>query len=225
MAQRGRPRKVALPSMLNIGEDLTADPILDVEPLTNEPVTETVAVKTEAPKGRRVIDQINAPKSISAVIDTAVQSTPDAETDPKGYAAYVESLRRTRIPYGATAQKLAYPQRAGYKRHWFNDIGGRVQDHMDRGWTVVNDPKGRPVIRTVGAARDNTPLKAHLMEIPSVFWEEIEAERNAFAKARMDDIKKSPIRAEAGAAKASDKDKFYSPREEVIKVTESLTRS
>src|SRR5579864_3236903 len=154
MAQRGRPKKVAMPpSMLSIGDGVTADPTLDVAP--QEP--EAVPVQEAPPRPRRVAEPA---KTISAVIDNAVQTTPDPETDPKGYAAYVENLRRTRIPYGATAQKLACPQRAGYKRHWFNDVGGRVQDHMDRGWTPVNDPKGRPVIRTVGSARDNTPLKA-----------------------------------------------------------------
>jgi hypothetical protein len=174
-------------------------------------------VEPVRPAKTRVIDAIQA--------ESSSFQTPDPEKDPKGYAAYVESLRKNRVPYGATAQKLAYPSRSGYKRHWFNDIGGRVQDHMERGWTVVNDPKGRPVIRTVGSARDNSPLKAHLMEIPSVFWEEIEAERNALAKSRVDDIRRSPIRAEAGAAKASDKDKFYSPREEIVSMKDTLSRS
>lgn len=151
---------------------------------------------------------------------------PDPHTQPEEYAAYVSELRQKRKPYGAQMQKLAYPQRTGYKRHWFNDVGGRVQDYQDSGWTPVLDPKtGKPVSRTVGSSRDNTPLKAVLMEIPSVFWEEVEAERAAIAKARMDDIKKSPIRSEPGQAKASDRDKFYSPKEEMLSIRESTSRS
>ncbi len=149
---------------------------------------------------------------------------PDADTNPEAYAAYVAELRQKRKPFGAQMQKLAYPQRSGYKRHWFNDVGGRVQEYMDGGWTQVIDPKGKPVSRTVGTSRDNSPLRAVLLEIPSLFWEEVEAERAAIARARMDDIKSAPIRAESGTSKASDKDKFYSPRENVISVKETLSR-
>ncbi len=154
----------------------------------------------------------------------ANSTTPDATKDPEGYAAYVAELRQKRKPYGAQMQKLALPGRAGYKRHWFNDVGGRVQEYMDNGWSKVLDQKGSPIVRTVGTARDSSPLKAYALEIPSVFWQEVEDERHAIAKARMDDIKSSPIRAERGAAKASDSGKFYSPREEIISVSETLSR-
>jgi len=146
-------------------------------------------------------------------------------SDKKAYEAYVESLRVKRRPFGALSQKLALPQRSGYKRHWFNDVGGRVQEHLDTGWTHVLDPKGKPVKRTVGSGRDNKALVAYALEIPMVFWEESQQELFNAAKARMDDIKKAPIRAEAGTAKASDRDKFYSPREEIISVRESISKS
>ncbi len=163
------------------------------------------------------------PESLRATAETAF--TPDPEKDPKGYESYVAELRAKRKPYGAQMQKLAYPPRSGYKRHWFNDVGGRVQEYQDSGWSVVKDERGRPVVRTVGAARDNSPLKAHLMEIPSIFWEEVEAERHSIAKGKMDDIKSSPIRSKPGEAKASDQGKFYSPKEEMVSMTESLSRS
>lgn len=175
-----------------------------------------------------VSPELSADETLSpAAVESRAESiAPDPETNPEGYAAYVAELRQKRKPYGAQMQKLAYPSRSGYKRHWFNDVGGRVQEYMDSGWTTVIDPRtGKPVSRTVGTGRDNSPLKANLLEIPSLFWEEIEAERHAFAKARMDDIKKSPIRAEPGQARASDKDKFYSPNESILSVRESISRS
>lgn len=197
--RRGRPR-------LNRDIQSALDPasILDISP-------------------EMTADEVLSPQAVEA---RATSVAPDPDKDPKGYAAYVAELRQKRKPFGAQMQKLAYPARSGYKRHWFNDVGGRVQDYMDTGWSAVIDPRtGKPVSRTVGSGRDNSPLKANLLEIPSLFWEEVEAERHAFAKARMDDIKKSPIRSEPGQAKASDRDKFYSPKEEIISVRETLTRS
>lgn len=104
-------------------------------------------------------------------------------------------------------------------------MGGRIQEFQDAGWTPVLDPRtSQPVKRSVGSGRDNRALTAYAMEIPSVFWEEVQNEQFAVAKGKMDDIKKSPIRAEQGAAKASDKDKFYSPKEDILSVREDLSR-
>lgn len=148
-----------------------------------------------------------------------VNTTPEAGTPE--YDAYVASLRQTRKGYGAIAQKLAYAPRTGYKRHWFNDVGGRVQDFQDAGWASVIDPKtGKPVSRTVGTSRDNQPLKAFLLEIPSVFWQEREAEIHALAREKMDAIKGSPAIARPGESKASDSGKFYSPKEEAVQIRE-----
>lgn len=217
MARLGRPpgpRKVAFPlnsETIEVSEDTTADAglssLLGVNPSDPQPILQK---------------HIAAINSVAEIRSPG--SAPDAIADPKGYEAYVAELRQKRKPYGAQMQKLAYPPRSGYKRHWFNDVGGRVQDYMDNGWSIVHDPKGRPVERTVGAARDNTPLKAKLLEIPSIFWEEVEAERHAFAKSKMDDIKSAPIRSKPGEAKASDQGKFYSPKEEMVSMTEGLSR-
>lgn len=170
-----------------------------------------------------------APVAVSADLSADVSllnpvSAPDP-SDVEAYAKYVAELRQKRKPYGAQIQKLALPQRSGYKRHWFNDVGGRVQEYLDCGWTPVMDAKGSPVMRTVGSGRDNSPMKAYAMEIPSVFWEEVQQTIFDQAKAKMDDIKSAPIRSPQGAAKSSDKDKFYSPREEVISVTQTVSRS
>lgn len=175
---------------------------------------------------------------VSPDISADVSLTPDIEEEraslsqapevgTKEYEAYVAQLRQSlkRQPYGAQVQKLALPMRSGYKRHWFNDVGGRVQDFRDAGWSHVTDNSGRPVKRTVGSGRDNKALIAYAMEIPSVFWEEAQQAIFAEAQARMDDIKKAPIRAEKGTAQASDRDKFYSPREEIISMRDTLSRS
>lgn len=219
MARLGRPpgpRKVAFPlgiDMVPVAEDMTADSAL--EPGLVEEQERISPARSMLMMGSKITEDPVRP---------APSIAPDPTTDPKGYEAYVAELRQKRKPYGAQMQKLAYPPRSGYKRHWFNDVGGRVQDYMDNGWSIVHDPKGRPVERTVGAARDNTPLKAKLLEIPSIFWEEVEAERHAFAKSKMDDIKSAPIRSKPGEAKASDQGKFYSPKEEMVSMTEGLSR-
>lgn len=168
-----------------------------------------------------------APRGKPMKVPNVVEATPPDPSNKEAYDAYIASIaaKRARTPYGSRAQKLAYPERSGYKRHWFNDIAGRVQEHLDTGWAHVLDQKGSPVNRNVGSGRDNRALMAFLLEIPSVFWEESQAIIHAEAKARMDDIKKAPIRAPQGSSQASDRDKFYSPREDIVSMKDTLSRS
>jgi hypothetical protein len=173
-----------------------------------------------------VAQDTSADISLLPTAEVQVEATDEVAAPEVGsveYEIYVAELRRRRKPYGAQMQKLAYPQRAGYKRHWFNDVGGRVSEYEDAGWSKVTE-KGSPVVRTVGSSRDNRPLQAFLMEIPTVFWQEVQDERHALAKSKMDQLKASPAAAPAGMAKASDREKFYSPREEAVQMTESVVR-
>ncbi len=175
-----------------------------------------------------VDDTLDIETDVSADVTLAptFAEAPDAVTDPEGYAKYVHSLRQTRKPFGSMAQKLALPARQGYKRHWFNDVGGRVQEYKDAGWTHVLDPQTRqPVKRTVGSGRDNRALMAYAMELPSVLWDEVQQLQFNEASAKMEDVKRSPVRAPAGLAQASDKEKFYSPRDEIVSVGTSLAKS
>lgn len=127
--------------------------------------------------------------------------------------AAVQRIRQIRQPFGALTQKLALPQRAGYHRHWFNDVAGRIDEATQSGWSHIKGRDGSAIRRAVGTGRDNGVLYAYAMELPEVFWQEDMAARHAEAQTRLDAIKESPARAKPGQAKKSDSGKFYSPSE------------
>lgn len=137
----------------------------------------------------------------------------EAISDPSDLAAEIARIRSFRKPLGAFAQKLALPERPGYKRHWFNDVAGRVVEAELNGWTHVKGTDGKPISRCVGSGRDKGALYAFAMEIPMVFWQEEQNARNEVAAEKMNSLRASPFRAAPGTAKASDKGKFYDPSE------------
>lgn len=140
----------------------------------------------------------------------------DTKNDADQLNKDIARIRKLRKPFGAFSQKLAIDERPGYKRHWFNDSPGRIDQAKANGWEHVKDKQGRPVQIVVGTGRDKGALLAYAMELPKVFWDQDMAARHAEAKARMDGIKKNPFPSAPGSAKASDRDKFYSPGDEVV---------
>lgn len=133
--------------------------------------------------------------------------------------ADIERIKKLRKPFGTFTQKLALPQREGYKRHWFNDEPGRVEEALSNGWAHVQDSKsGQPVRRVVGTGRDKGALYAYAMEIPKVFWDQDMQARHDAAQARIDEIKKNPFRSKPGQADKSDAGKFYSAKDEPLSV-------
>lgn len=78
----------------------------------------------------------------------------------------------TRRPFGSTAQRLEYAQRAGYHRHWFNEVPGRLERALTAGYNFVEDVQGKRVNRVVGVAHEGGPLKAFLMEIPQEWYDQ-----------------------------------------------------
>lgn len=152
---------------------------------------------------------------VSAGLSADADISEHASTDSRlSLVQDIARIRSIRKPFGAFTQKLALPIRSGYHRHWFNDIAGRIEEAESSGWTHIKGRDGKPIRRVVGTGRDNGALYAFAMELPEVFWEEDMAARNDAAASKMDELKKSPFRAPAGSAKASDKGKFYSPKEE-----------
>lgn len=139
--------------------------------------------------------------------------------------ADITRIRAQRKPFGAFTQKLAYPARPGYHRHWFSDEPGRVDEAVSNGWAHVNDKEGKPVKRVVGRGRDSGAMFGFLMELPKVFWDEDMASKHDAAQARIDEIKKNPFRAKPGQAQKSDADKFYSAKDEPVRMTQSSVRS
>ena len=56
-------------------------------------------------------------------------------------------------------------------------------------------------------------MYGYAMEIPEVFWLEDMAARNAAASEKIEALKASPFRAQAGQSQKSDSGKFYNPTE------------
>lgn len=80
--------------------------------------------------------------------------------------------KASRQPFGSLSQKLAYEDRPGYHRHWFNDVPGRLEDAEKAGYKFVEDKEGRKVSRPVGPSETGTALIAYLMEIPEEWYNE-----------------------------------------------------
>lgn len=78
----------------------------------------------------------------------------------------------TRKPFGSMTQKLYYPPRAGYHRHWFNEDPGRIDTALEAGYTHVEDKEGRKVQKVVGVSPSGGPLNAFLMETPEEWYKE-----------------------------------------------------
>jgi hypothetical protein len=153
-------------------------------------------------------------------------SPDERAAERKAYLEEVARIRRIRKPFGAYSQKLALPRRPGYHRHWFNDVGGRLEDAVGNGWAHVKGQDGKPIKRVVGTGRDNGALVGYAMEIPLEFWQEDMDARFAAAQARVDDVKKTPFQSPNGSkADRADQDKFYTSRESVISMSESTSKS
>jgi hypothetical protein len=195
------PKKPAATESLLPGPQVAADsptPLAE----SSHPGNESVVVQGE----------------ITADVSLAVDG--EQEFDRSAYLAEVERIRAMRKPFGAFTLKLALPQRRGYKRHWFNDVPGRVEQKLSEGWSHIKDKVGSPLKRVVGAGRDNNALLAYAMEIPEVIWLEEQTSFHKAAQARIDDIQAHPVRAPRGTSQKSDQGKFYSPNEDMVRVIE-----
>lgn len=152
---------------------------------------------------------------------TADASISAAEGDNRAQLiADIERIKNLRKPFGAFTQKLALPAREGYKRHWFNDEPGRVDEAVSNGWAHVKDKEDKPVRRVVGTGRDKGALHAYAMEIPKVFWDQDMQARHDAAQARIDEIKKNPFLSKPGHADKSDAGKFYSAKDQPLAVVQ-----
>jgi hypothetical protein len=80
--------------------------------------------------------------------------------------------QRVRKPFGTQEQKLTWPNKPGFHRHWFNDEPGRLMRAQQAGYDHVKDEAGKPVATVVGVARGGHALTAYLMEIPLQWYQE-----------------------------------------------------
>lgn len=84
----------------------------------------------------------------------------------------IAELRAKRVPFGRHVQKLAFERRPGYRRHWFADHPGRIEEAGSAGWEHVKDKDGKIVSKLHGRHRDGRAMIGYLMEIPEVLWRE-----------------------------------------------------
>jgi hypothetical protein len=106
--------------------------------------------------------------------------------------------RPARKPFGALDQKLAYPDRLGYHRHWFNDVAGRVARAQEGGYEHVKDREGKNVTRIVGTAEGGGALNAFLMEIPEEWYQEDMAAQQSEIDAKEAIIKRGNFESKEG---------------------------
>lgn len=92
--------------------------------------------------------------------------------NPGPLAANRRVGKEGRKPFGNQVQKLAYPLRSGYHRHWFNDEPGRIEKALEAGYTHVEDKEGKKVVRVVGVNQGGGSLHGYLMEIPQEWYDE-----------------------------------------------------
>ena|SRR5579864_8182977 len=106
--------------------------------------------------------------------------------------------KNARQPFGSQTQKLAYPPREGFHRHWFNDSPGRIDSAIAAGYTHVLDKEGKRVARPVGVNEAGGALLGYLMEIPEDWYQEDMANQ-AVQNAKLEDaIKRGAIAGSPG---------------------------
>jgi hypothetical protein len=127
--------------------------------------------------------------------DTETRAAPGSDDEPP--ANFV------RRPFGSQLPKLAFPQRRGFRRYWFNDKPGRVARAKEAGYRNVEE-NGQPVARVVQGGG----LRAFLMEIPLKFFDD---DMKAQQK-QVDEIERA-IR--SGDMKRNDGDNRYVPKDAI----------
>lgn len=114
-------------------------------------------------------------------------------------------VRAERKPFGTMEQKLAYPDRQGFHRHWFNDVPGRVTRALEAGYEHVKDNEGKNVREIVGTAEGGGPLHAFLMEIPEEWYKEDMAAQQREINERENAITRGKVE----GASPTEQNKFY----------------
>lgn len=111
-----------------------------------------------------------------------------------------------RKPFGGVTQRLAYPQRPNYHRHWFNDVPGRIQRAEEAGYEHVLDNEGKKVSAIVGTAEGGGALHAYLMEIPQEWYDQDMAAQQA-------EIDKTEEAMKSGTFQGKEGDGRYVPKQ------------
>lgn len=124
------------------------------------------------------------------------------------------TAREARKPFGSQTQKLAYPPRANFHRHWFSDTPGRIEDALRAGYTHVEDKEGKKVSRPVGVSVSGGVEMGYLMEIPEEWYKEDMALQQRAIDANDDAIRRGAVSGTPGV------DGRYVPESRGIKIRE-----
>ena len=132
--------------------------------------------------------------------------------------------RQKRKPLGVPVQRLQADVPTGMTGRWCNDTPGRIQRALEGGYEFISGDGdvaqdregGRSEI--VGTGRDGGAMRAYLMAIPTVLYEEDQRAKAALNKERMTAIK----RGEPSQVADQDKGAFYTPSEG-ISIRENTT--
>ena len=135
-----------------------------------------------------------------------------------------EPARGPRVPLGAHRLRLEGEERPGFKRRYLNDVGSRIEQARNAGYTFVNDPKtGEPKKQLVGVLKEGGGMYAYLMEIPIEFYNEDQDLKEGHLKQFDDAIKRG-----AGPGKLPGEDGRYVPMKPdgspVIEIKDSIPR-
>jgi hypothetical protein len=167
-------------------------------------------------------------EQVVAVVEKAPAQEPhpmDRETSRQARSETREGFgRRKRKPLGVPVQRLQADVPTGMTGRWTNDTPGRIQRALEGGYEfissdgeVVQDREGcRSEI--VGTGRDGGAMRAYLMAIPTVLYEEDQRAKADLNKERMTAIK----RGEPSQVADQDRSAFYTPSEG-ISIRENTT--
>ncbi len=143
-------------------------------------------------------------------------ATPQREISRQARSGTREGVgRQKRKPLGVPVQRLQADVPTGMTGRWTNDTPGRIERARQGGYEFISSDgevvQSRDGCRSeiVGTGRDGGAMRAFLMAIPTVLYEEDQAAKAAINKERMSSIR----RGEPTQAAEQDKGAFYTPSE------------
>jgi hypothetical protein len=138
--------------------------------------------------------------------------TPVTSDAPQQEQALRPQMPRQRVPFGTVEQKMALPDRDGFRTYWFVDKPGRIERAQQAGYDFRRDAKtGEPIKLVAGVREGGGALHQYAMEIPIEFYrEDFLAEQK-----RLDEM--DAMIKQGGKAQV-DADKRYVPAATPIKI-------
>ncbi len=127
---------------------------------------------------------------------------PDTGTD---FDVPEQPAKKARVPFGSMTQKLAYPHREGYHRHWFNDEPGRIERALAAGYDHVLE-NGEKLKKVVGRYEGGVPIVGYLMEVPQEWYDADMAAEEQIVKDKEDTIRRGRLQ---GAVAKDDSGRYY----------------